>query len=46
MLNALFLQIWYGLSGVVLEKQVTEGLLFRGFLNLNISESESNRSSF
>jgi len=41
MYKALLLQSWYGLSDPCLEKQLARDLLFRRFVDLSLSESES-----
>lgn len=46
MFKALLLQVWYKLSDPGLEKQLARDLLFRRFINLDISESVPDHSSF
>ncbi len=46
MFKALLLQSWYKLSDPGLEKQLARDLLFRRFINLDISESVPDHSSF
>jgi IS5 family transposase len=44
--KALLLQSWYGLSDPALEKQLARDLLFRGFVDLSLSESVPNHLTF
>jgi len=44
--KALLLQSWYGLSDPTLEKQQARDLLFRRFVDLNLSESVPDYSTF
>ena len=46
MFKALLLQSWYNLSDPQLEKQVARDLLFRRFVDLDISESVPDHSTF
>lgn len=46
MFKALLLQSWYGLSDPALEKQMARDLLFRRFVDLSISESVPDHSTF
>lgn len=46
MFKSLLLQVWYKLSDPGLEKQLARDLLFRRFINLDISESVPDHSSF
>ena len=46
MYKALLLQAWYGLSDPALEKQLARDLLFRRFVELSLSESIPDHSSF
>jgi len=46
MFKALLLQSWYGLSDPPLEKQGARDLLFRRFVDLDISESVPDHSTF
>lgn len=46
MFKALLLQSWYGLSDPQLEKQIARDLLFRRFVDLDISESVPDHSTF
>jgi IS5 family transposase len=46
MFKALLLQSWYGLSDPALEKQLARDLLFRRFVDLSLSESVPDHSTF
>ncbi len=46
MYKALLLQVWYGLSDPALEKQLARDLLFRRFVELSLSESIPDHSTF
>ena len=46
MFKALLLQAWYGLSDPGLEKQLARDLLFRRFIDLSLSESVPDHSTF
>ena len=46
MFKALLLQSWYNLSDPQLEKQLARDLLFRRFVDLDISESVPDHSTF
>jgi len=46
MFKALLLQAWYGLSDPGLEKQLARDLLFRRFVDLSLSESVPDHSTF
>jgi len=46
MFKALLLQSWYNLSGPKLEKQLARDLLFRRFVELDLSESVPDHSTF
>ena len=46
MYKALLLQVWYGLSDPALEKQLPRDLLFRRFVELSLSESIPDHSTF
>ena len=46
MFKALLLQAWYGLSDPGLEKQCARDLLFRRFIDLSLSESVPDHSTF
>ena len=46
MFKALLLQSWYGLSDPGLEKQLARDLLFRRFVDLSLSESVPDHSTF
>ena len=46
MFKALLLQSWYGLSDPGLEKQLARDLLFRRFVELSLSESVPDHSTF
>ena len=46
MFKALLLQSWYRLSDPALEKQLARDLLFRRFVQLDISESVPDHSTF
>lgn len=46
MFKALLLQTWYGLSDPGLEKQLARDLLFRRFVDLSLSESVPDHSTF
>ncbi len=39
MFKILILQAWYNLSDEALEKQIARDLMFRCFINLNLSET-------
>jgi len=44
--KALLLQAWYGLNDSGLEKQLARDLLFRRFVELSLSESVPDHSTF
>ena len=46
MFKALLLQSWYGLSDPALEKQLARDLLFRRFIELDLSEAVPDHSTF
>ena len=46
MFKALLLQVWYGLSDPGLEKQLARDLLFRRFVDLSLSESVPEHTTF
>ena len=46
MFKALLLQVWYSLSDPAIEKQLARDLLFRRFVDLSISESVPDHSTF
>ena len=46
MFKALLLQSWYNLSDPQLEKQLARDLLFRRFIELDLSESVPDHSTF